>query len=225
MTCSKCGTLLRVGSVPFFVGGGMKQRKIVRGFLAEPGGQWQTAAVANRQLEFWPSNSEGTDREDDINHACREVAAEVSYAAYASLKRVQVVHTDSIQSRPSISTSDDAVRFFKDYWSQFPGNDQERFVIACLSTKNRIQSVVEISVGTLDASLVHPREVFKPAIIEGASSIILSHNHPSGDPTPSREDRAVTQRLEQAGELLGITVLDHIVSGDATGMAVSIKAC
>lgn len=75
--------------------------------------------------------------------------------------------------------------------------------------------------GTLDASLVHPREVFKPAIRDSASSIILVHNHPSGDPTPSREDHAVTDRLTSSGELLGIDVLDHIIV--ARTNAVSIR--
>ena len=71
----------------------------------------------------------------------------------------------------------------------------------------------QITVGTLDASLVHPREVFRSAIKDAASSIILAHNHPSGDATPSREDRAVTDRLTDAGKLIGIDVLDHIVMG------------
>jgi DNA repair protein RadC len=83
--------------------------------------------------------------------------------------------------------------------------------------------IVSITVGTLDASLVHPREVFKPAILEGSASIILSHNHPSGNPTPSPQDIAVTDRLTEAGKLIGINVLDHIVYGDGTGDAISIR--
>ena len=68
-----------------------------------------------------------------------------------------------------------------------------------------------ISQGTLTASLVHPREVFRPALRDAAAAVVLVHNHPSGDPTPSREDREITQRLAEAGELLGIPVLDHVV--------------
>ena len=79
----------------------------------------------------------------------------------------------------------------------------------------------QITVGTLDASLVHPREVFRAAIKDASSSIILVHNHPSGDPTPSREDIAVTTRLTDCGKTLGIDVLDHIVLGRNT--AVSIR--
>ncbi len=98
---------------------------------------------------------------------------------------------------------------------------QEEFHIVTLNTKNQVIDTHQITVGTLDASLVHPREVFRPAIKDAASSIILVHNHPSGDPTPSREDRQVTDRLTESGKLLGIEVLDHIVLGSAT--AVSIR--
>ena len=142
---------------------------------------------------------------------------------YATIKRVSLVYESSLFERPSIKSSGDAISFFKKYWAEQPANDQERFVVACLDTKNRVQSVVLITVGTLDASLVHPREVFKPAILEGSSSIIVSHNHPSGDTTPSREDIKVTDRLTEAGKLIGIDVLDHIVFGDRTGEALSIR--
>lgn len=142
---------------------------------------------------------------------------------YASLKRVSLVYERSLNERPRITSSCDAIAFFKRYWSESRMSDQERFVVACLDTKKRVQSVVEVTMGTLDASLVHPREVFKPAFIEGSSSILLSHNHPSGDPTPSRADVAVTDRLTEAGKLLGIDVLDHIIYGDYTGHTISIR--
>jgi DNA repair protein RadC len=88
---------------------------------------------------------------------------------------------------------------------------QEEFHILTLDTKHKPLQTHRITVGTLDASLVHPREVFRPAIRDAASAVLLVHNHPSGDPTPSREDHAVTKRLTQAGEIIGINVLDHIV--------------
>ncbi|WP_390621602.1 JAB domain-containing protein [Roseimaritima sediminicola] len=88
---------------------------------------------------------------------------------------------------------------------------QEEFHIVTLDTKHRMIDSHRISVGTLDASLVHPREVFRPAIKDASSAILLAHNHPSGDPTPSREDHMVTDRLMEAGKMIGITVLDHIV--------------
>lgn len=90
----------------------------------------------------------------------------------------------------------------------------EVFGMLCLSTKNRVIGYHEVSRGTLDATLVHPREVFKAALLANAAAIIVAHNHPSGDPTPSADDIALTSRLMAAGTLLGVSVLDHIVIGD-----------
>lgn len=90
----------------------------------------------------------------------------------------------------------------------------EEFHVLLVNAQNEMLRDVQISRGTLDASLVHPREVFRPAIAEAAASIVLVHNHPSGDPTPSAEDRAVTRQLRAAGETLGIEVLDHVIVGD-----------
>ncbi|MGZ9585135.1 RadC family protein [Paenibacillus marinisediminis] len=91
---------------------------------------------------------------------------------------------------------------------------KEHFVCLFLNTKNRVLAQETISIGTLDASLVHPREVFRAAMKHGAASMICVHNHPSGDPEPSREDINITKRLMEVGELVGIEVLDHIVIGD-----------
>lgn len=91
---------------------------------------------------------------------------------------------------------------------------QEEFHALLLNAQHRVLRTVLITRGILDASLIHPREVFRPAVTEGAAAIILVHNHPSGDPTPSVEDRAVTRQLARAGRTLGIPVLDHVVVGD-----------
>jgi len=91
---------------------------------------------------------------------------------------------------------------------------KEIFVALLLNGQHRINGYLEVSVGTLTASLVHPREVFGPALSQGAAALIVAHNHPSGDPKPSPEDIAVTKRLIEAGNLLGVSVLDHIVIGD-----------
>ena len=101
--------------------------------------------------------------------------------------------------------------------------DQEEFLIATLDTKLCVRRVVRITRGTLDSSLVHPREVFRPAIADCAASILLIHNHPSGDTTPSAQDRMVTDRLKKVGEILGISVIDHIIVGG--GKAVSLAEC
>ena len=89
----------------------------------------------------------------------------------------------------------------------------EIFAILCLNTKNKVAGAHIISQGSLSASIVHPREVFKAAILNNAASIILAHNHPSGDPEPSREDIETTKRLVEAGKIIGIEVLDHIIIG------------
>lgn len=91
---------------------------------------------------------------------------------------------------------------------------QEVFGIVILNTKNKIVAVHEVSRGELNSSLVHPREVFKPAVLHNAAAIICFHNHPSGDPEPSRDDIEITKRLVEAGKIMGIGILDHIIVGD-----------
>lgn len=91
---------------------------------------------------------------------------------------------------------------------------KEHFWVIGLSTRNAIQYIDLVSLGTLNASLVHPREVFRFSILKAVSSIILSHNHPSGNAEPSEEDLKITRRLVEAGKIIGIEVLDHIVIGD-----------
>lgn len=88
---------------------------------------------------------------------------------------------------------------------------REEFLILLLNARHEAIGRETVSVGSLNASIVHPREVFKPAIVASAASVILVHNHPSGDPEPSEEDLAITKRLVEAGELLGIGVLDHVI--------------
>jgi DNA repair protein radc len=98
---------------------------------------------------------------------------------------------------------------------------QEKFMILCLDTKNQIICDETIFVGGLDFSIAQPREIFKAALRESAASIVLIHNHPSGDPTPSREDIEITNRIIESGKLLGIDVCDHIIIGD--GCYISLK--
>ncbi|MDV0447278.1 hypothetical protein MsAg5_11580 [Methanosarcinaceae archaeon Ag5] len=98
---------------------------------------------------------------------------------------------------------------------------REKFIILCLDSKNRVIREEVVSIGSLNASIVHPREIFRPALLESAAAIVLIHNHPSGDPAPSPEDLDVTARLAGCGRLLGIDVLDHIIVGD--GCFISLK--
>jgi DNA repair protein RadC len=97
------------------------------------------------------------------------------------------------------------------------GDDgREHFWCVLLDAQLRYLMHTEVSVGTLTASLVHPREVFGPAVREGAASVVLAHNHPSGDPTPSREDLRLTRQLIEAGKLLDVPVHDHVIVGNGT---------
>lgn len=121
--------------------------------------------------------------------------------------------------KQTITTPQDAARLVMENMRHL---DREEFRVILLDTKNHVIQVETVAVGSLNSSGVKPREVFKNAIRNSAAAVILIHNHPSGDPTPSREDVALTKRLAQAGELLGIEVLDHIIVGD--GKYVSLKA-
>lgn len=93
---------------------------------------------------------------------------------------------------------------------------EEYLYMIALGTKNNVLGIFEVHHGTLNSSLVHPREVFKRACMINAASIIVAHNHPSGDPTPSKDDIDITKRLVEGGKILGIDVLDHIIVGDNT---------
>ena len=107
----------------------------------------------------------------------------------------------------------DAAAIYAHFQGRLPQCEREQFFVLLLDGRNRLLADLRISEGTLTAALVHPREVFAPAIRLAAAALVLAHNHPSGDPTPSPEDTALTERLRRAGELLGIRVLDHVVVG------------
>lgn len=95
--------------------------------------------------------------------------------------------------------------------SKLRKEQREHFLVLLLNARHEVVGQETVSIGSLNASIVHPREVFKPALLASAASIVLCHNHPSGDPEPSEEDLSITKRLVQAGELIGIGVLDHVI--------------
>ncbi len=103
---------------------------------------------------------------------------------------------------------------FEYFHFEFRDSRKESFLALLLDGKNRIIRRVQVSEGSLNQSIVHPREVYGPAVRESAAAVILVHNHPTGDPAPSSEDRAITRRLVDAGEIMGIKVLDHIIVGE-----------
>jgi DNA repair protein RadC len=114
--------------------------------------------------------------------------------------------------RPQLASPREVAAFLM---PQFGAGAVERFGVLLLDTKHRVLKTRVLSIGSLDASVVHPREVFRAAALGGAAAIVLFHNHPSGDPTPSSEDVELTWRLAAAGDIMGIDVLDHIILGEA----------
>jgi DNA repair protein RadC len=113
--------------------------------------------------------------------------------------------------KPIVKTPEDVASLIR---SRLKGKKKEYFLALLLDTRNQLIKVSEISIGSLDASIVHPREVFKEAISASAAAVIFAHNHPSGDATASEDDINLTKRLAGAGEIVGIDVLDHIIIGD-----------
>lgn len=126
-------------------------------------------------------------------------------------KVMLVKDSNVLSNKKRIGSPVDVVNMFETY---LEGADREHFCVAMLDRKGNLLGLNTVSVGSVSASIVHPREVFKPAIIIGASSIILCHNHPSGDTTPSNEDITVTRKLIEGGKILNIEILDHVIIGD-----------
>ena len=133
------------------------------------------------------------------------------------MKEIQIVSIKMVKEKnleygdTQISSPYDCFEVLK----KFIGNsDREILAVLTLDTKNKITSITQASIGSLNSSIVHPREVFKTAILSNSSSIIIGHNHPSGDPKPSKEDISITTRLKECGKILGIELLDHIIVGD-----------
>jgi len=124
--------------------------------------------------------------------------------------KIEVVRESSAKKTPQITNSQNV---FDMMYEEASKQDRECFWTICLNGKNKVIGVNMVSMGSLTSSIVHPREVFKPAILVNAAGVILVHNHPSGDPTPSREDKGLTKRLKDAGGILSINVLDHIIIG------------
>lgn len=123
-------------------------------------------------------------------------------------------------AKVSVKSHQDVVKLVKE---KLKDKKKEHFLILCLDTKNNLIKIGNISTGTLDANLVHPREVFKEAIQSLASSIILVHNHPSGNPEPSDADIDITRRILETGKIIGIDVLDHIIIADNKSLSFKEK--
>lgn len=149
---------------------------------------------------------------------CKETAKPAKRVDFVSLKMVK--ESSLLYARRQIRCAEDAVSLAAPFLEDC---DREHFVVIALDTKHQPTHIQVVSVGSLDATIVHPREVFKLAILANASAIICLHSHPSGIPTCSQEDAAVTKRLCESGKILGLDVLDHIIVGDQ-GRFESLKA-
>jgi len=125
--------------------------------------------------------------------------------------KIQLVRESDEAKECLVKSPKDVYELVKD---ELKKADREIFLAISLNTRNRVLGINTVSVGSLNASLVHPREVFKPAILQNATGLILVHNHPSGDEKPSEEDLEITRRLVEAGKLLGIDVVDHVIVGN-----------
>lgn len=135
---------------------------------------------------------------------------------------IQLVKEASLKYRDrTISNPQGASELITDFLKQ--RKDREYFGIICLSTKNQPTHISIVSIGTLNGSMVHPREVFKAAILSNSASVILFHNHPSGNPEPSKTDIEITKRLVEAGEIIGINVIDHVIVGDEQFLSMKEK--
>jgi DNA repair protein RadC len=151
-------------------------------------------------------------------HELKEYCMSVSETAYCQimagieLGRRVARSINERAPRPKINSTAAAIEYCSRHFERLASDAmQEEFHIVTLDTKLQPIQSHQITVGTLDASLVHPREVFKAAIRDSAAAILLVHNHPSGDPAPSRQDREITERLKRSGEILGVQVIDHII--------------
>ena len=135
--------------------------------------------------------------------------------------RIALVREPGVRlaERPQVRVPAEAAPLLAQYIGE---TDREVFAVALLTIRHRVLGLHTVSVGCLTSSLVHPREVFKPAILAGAAALLLAHHHPTGDPEPSAEDIALTRRLVSAGQLLGIEVLDHVILGES-GRYVSLR--
>ena len=188
----------------------------------------ESAIQAGRKLSNRFPNQRVSALADASLAELRNISKTIRKDSYAQVmagielgRRIAVLRDQQPQSPDRIRGSDDAIRYCMRAFSRLAiDGKQEEFHIVTLDTQHGPINSHLITVGTLDASLVHPREVFRAAIRDSASAILLVHNHPSGDPTPSREDKAVTDRLVQVGDVIGIRVLDHIIVAKERGRSV-----
>jgi len=175
-------------------------------------GRTSAAALAStrRLLRHFGSATALTQASVEEIRRCGKVSARQAVVLWAALMLGRQLCCEPLRAGQRFSNSRD---LFQRYRAQFFSANKEYFLSLHLNSKNQLIREVLVSVGSLSTSVVHPREVFSPAVRDSTAAVIFLHNHPSGDPVPSKEDKDCTLRLCQAGKILGIRVLDHIVLG------------
>ncbi len=156
----------------------------------------------------------------DLKTVCKLTYSELVNAGYTEASARRVIALCEASKRIEYATEYDKAKIsspedvYRLIYPQLREQKKEYFIILCLDTKNQVLKQETISIGSLNANIVHPREVFKAALLQSSCHIIAVHNHPSGDPTPSREDIEITKKLTESGKMLGIDLLDHVIIGD-----------
>jgi DNA repair protein RadC len=175
------------------------------------GGRSQAAHAASARLMNYFGSAQGLSQAtlEEIRNAGR-ISARQASSLYYALELGRQVCSAPLRAGERFSNSRD---LYLRYRARFFSATREHFLSLHLNSKNQLMREVLVSIGSLSTSVVHPREVFAPAVRDSTAAVLFIHNHPSGDPAPSREDRDCTQRLIKAGQILGIRVLDHIVLG------------
>lgn len=181
----------------------------LKALLAESLHEKKDSYIVSKILEYFPSPMELIDATEEELKTIKGIGDARARQIKATLKLAEVIYS-FVNPTTKIRKPEDVFQLLSNEMRYL---QQECFVVLLLNTKNVITHRENISKGTLNAALVHPRDVFRVAIKRSAASIICAHNHPSGDPEPSLEDIRLTERLKSVGEVTGIDVLDHVVIG------------
>jgi len=167
-------------------------------------------AASNRLLNYFGSTRELAQASIEEIKRAGKISEKQARLLYYSLVLGRITYSAPVRPGERFSNSRE---IYHRFCTRFQGANREHFLSLHLNSKNQLIREVLISIGSLNSSIVHPREVFAPAVRDNSAALICIHNHPSGDPTPSREDKECTLRLIDAGRILGIRVLDHIILG------------
>jgi DNA repair protein RadC len=178
--------------------------------LARGGSSQSSIAASRRLLNYFGSPQNLAQASQEEIRFAGKLTPKQAATLYSALELGRQVCSTPLRAGERFSNSRE---LFHRYRARFFSANKEHFFSLHLNSKNQLIREVLISIGSLSTSVVHPREVFAPAVRDSSAALIFLHNHPSGDPAPSREDRDCTQRLIHAGQILGIRVLDHIVLG------------